>query len=120
MMPSFVTFEKRAYFDYNILIFGVWNYEDISLVYVKGCKDGIVEIEAFEGTLIKSFAEFVEGIFHPESNFARSICDIYKIPLDSFKGVKFVFNDVSLTITKETADAKNIYNEWKKQYKKLH
>lgn len=119
-MPTFVTFEKRAYYNHDILIYGVWNYEEISSVYVKGFKNGFITIEAFEGTPIKAFAEFVAGIFHPQSNFANSVCDMYDISDDLFKGVKFNFNDVNLTVTKENADAKRIYEEWKKKMKMLH
>ena len=119
MLPSHITYDDREYSDHKSLIFDVWNHDDVSSIYVKGYKDGIVTIEAFAGTNIKAFAEFVEGIFHPKANFALSICSVYNAPVESFKGVHFNFNGVELTVTKENANAKRIYEEWKKKLSKL-
>ena len=116
-MPSTVSWEEWS--DRNNLVLGVWNYEHVHSIYVKGYKNGFAKIEPFEGTPIQEFAEFVEGIFHPSSNFALYVCDMYHVPTESFKGIKFLFNGVHLTVTKENANAKKIYEEWKKEIKKM-
>ena len=118
-MPTFVTFERLAIENPNVLIFGVWNYENISEVYVKGFENGMCIIEASPGTIINDFIEFVEGIFHPESNFSLAVCDRYHIPKNTFKGVKFDFNGIKFEITKDNANAKKMLEYWQKQYKEL-
>ena len=119
-MPVFATFEDRAYFNPNIMVLGIWNNEYISSVYVLNCsKNGIITIEAIEDTPIKPFVQFVADIFHPESNFVSTVCDLYKVSTDNFKAIKFEFNGAQLIVSKTNANAQKIYNEWERQIKKI-
>ena len=117
-MPSYIIFEKRSRYNPNILVFGVFNYDDIPSIEVEGFNDGIVTISPPSGAHIKTFLEFVVGIFDSKSNFSRFVCDYLKVPIESFNGVCFEFNKVKLTVTKENADAKKLYKTWWKEAKK--
>lgn len=118
VIPSFVTYEGRARFDHNIFHFAVWNIDGLDDVYIEKCEDGIITIMPPGGTNIKVFADFVSGIFHPKSKFAAFVCEELKVPPEDFVGVRFDFNDVIMTVTKENSDPKLIYKTWYKEMKK--
>ena len=120
LMPTFITFDQRMYSDPDTLIFGVWNYDDIPSIYVKGSKNGIITIEAIEGTNIKSFINLVVGIFLPESNFISTVCHWLGVSVDSFKAVAFDFNGAHLVVNKTTANTEKLYINWKKQIENLN
>lgn len=62
------------------------------------------------------FSEFVEavvGCFNDDSNFGIEVLRTYDCDEnDTFTGIKFTFNGVTLIVTKENADIDVIYNEW--------
>ena len=117
-MASIVTFDKPIYSYPHILVFGVWNYNTLSEVYVNGYQNGIVSIYPPAGTPIKEFVEFVSGIFHPDSNFASAVCEQYNVSSDTFRAIKFEFNEVTITVTKYDSDANHIYQKWYAEMKK--
>ncbi len=103
----------------NTIVFDVWNISGISEVYIEGFKSGIVEICAEEGADIKDFIEFVVGIFEPKSNFVSTIYELYDSPIRNFKGVTFDFNGIKFLVTKENANAKELYKYWDKEVNKM-
>ncbi len=118
-MYSTIIFEKqKTFYEPKMSVFGVFNYDSIPNIDVEYIKDGIVKIYPPAKAHINEFAEFVAGAFDAESNFASVICEHLKVPVDSFKGISFDFNDFHFEITKENANAKWILKEWNKQWKK--
>ena len=111
-VASYITFERQASYDKSILIFGVWNVPSMSNLFVKKYEHGFASISPSGGTNINDFAGFVAGAFHPESNFANAISSMYGEKPDSFKGIHFTFNEVSMTATRDNADAKRIVKEY--------
>jgi hypothetical protein len=118
-MGSIITFSNRSSNYSGVLVFDVWNYGTIPEVFVEGVKDGIFQIDAPIGALITEFLKFVVGIFEPDSNFASFVCEKFGVPESSFKGVSFEFNEVKLTVTKENANADELFKYWKAEIKKL-
>ena len=118
-MPSFVTFSDSSglYKDYKV--FDVWNYNTIPEIFVKRGENGIFIIDSPEDANIHEFLEFVSGIFHPDSNFSLYICHAFSVPIDSFRGVKFDFNNVEITATKDDCDPKKMFDKWYAEQKNL-
>ena len=102
----------------EVYIFDVWNYNIIQEIYVEGYKSGVVLIDPPAGTNIVEFCEFLEGIFLPQSNFIESVCEVYHVSTDTFRGVKSVFNDIPILVSKNTANAKYLYSKWNTEMKK--
>ncbi len=119
MIPTTITFAGRSPYYLNTFVYDVWNYENLSQIYVEGIEDGIVLLDCSEGSDIREFLQFVEGIFHPDSNFALYVCTDLKIPKEDIRGVKFNFNKVDFLVTKENANANTLYEYFKKEFKKI-
>ena len=77
-------------------------------------KDGFVIIEPYAGDNIVDFAEIIAGCFNEDSNFFAKVLQAYDYDASeiTFKGIKFVFNDVPVTVTKENADVEKILQQW--------
>ena len=119
-IPSSVTFRSNTTQNgKKTVILDIWNYSTLSELYVTELCDGIFTIFPSESSNIYEFVQFVEGIFHPNSNFTRYICSAYNVPMEQFKGVKFLFNGPQITVTANNADAKSLLKEWQTQIKKL-
>ena len=55
----------------------------------------------------------VAGCFNDDSNFGAEVLRAYNYDENTtFTSIKFKFNGVTLTVTKENADAEKIYQEW--------
>lgn len=109
----------RVYFE------GIWEHNNISRIFrtigndsirnlwVEGFEDGIVTVDPVAGCNINIFAEAVAGCFNDDSNFGTEVLRAYDCDENAtFTGIKFKFNDVTLIVTKENADADGIYKEW--------
>ena len=105
---------------------GIWKYNSnshtfrmlgdnpISKLWVEGVKDGIVTVEPGSGDRFNDFAEAVVGCFNDDSNFGTEVLRTYDCDEnDTFNGIKFTFNGVTLIVTKENADMDVINKEWK-------
>lgn len=78
---------------------------------VKEFANGIAVLDPFCGTCIDDFAKAVAGCFDEESNF-RKILAAYFNSEDDLSEIKFEFNDVTVSVTKENADPEWIVKEW--------
>ena len=109
----------RVYFE------GIWEYNNTSRIFrtigndsirtlwVESLKDGIVTVNPVGGCTITEFANTVAGCFNDDSNFGAEVLRAYNYDENTtFTGIKFKFNGVTLTVTKENADAEKIYQEW--------
>ena len=95
-------------------IFRTIGNDSIRTLWVKGFEDGIVTVVPVTGCKIDTFAEAVCGCFNDDSNFGTEVLRAYNCDENAtFKGIQFEFNRVTLTVTKENADAERIYQEWK-------
>ena len=109
----------RVYFE------GIWEHNNTSRIFrtigndsirnlwVEGFEDGIVTVDPVAGCNINTFAEAVAGCFNDDSNFGTEVLRAYDCDENAtFTGIKFKFNDVTLIVTKENADADGICKEW--------
>ena len=74
-------------------------------------EDGIVEIDPIYATFIGELAPVVEHLLKDESNFERVLKENFHCN-GVLKGIKFVFNDVPMTVMKENADGIEIVDEY--------
>lgn len=105
---------------------GIWEHNDkthifrtlgnkaIRTLWVEGFENGIATVDPVAGTSIDTFAEAVAGCFNEDSNFGAEVLKAYNCDENTtFIGIKFEFNGVTLTVTKENADKDRIYKDWK-------
>ena len=94
-------------------IFRTIGNNSIRTLWVEGFENGIVTVDPVSGCNIKEFAEAVAGCFNDDSNFGTAVLRAYDCDKNTtFSGIKFEFNGITLTVTKENADAENIFQEW--------
>lgn len=94
-------------------IFRTIGEDKIRTLWVEGFEDGIVTVDPVASCNINTFAEAVAGCFNDDSNFGTEVMRAYDCDENTtFTGIKFEFNGVTLTVTKENADAERIYQEW--------
>ena len=94
-------------------IFRTIGNDSIGTLWVEGFEDGIVTVDPVGGCTITEFAKAVAGCFNDDSNFGTEVLRAYDCDENAtFTGIKFEFNGVTLTVTKETADEERIYQEW--------
>ncbi len=119
--PTMISFvENPPVSSPNNYVFYVWNCRSFSYIHVKDYKDGIALIDPPVGVYKKVFAEFVSGIFHPDSNFSKVVCDALNVPRSSFRGVRFSFKNIEIVVTKENSDADVIYNSWLQKFREIN
>ncbi len=108
----------RIYFD------EIWSYDNqtrifrtnnqrITALWVKDFKDGIAFIDPAPGDDITNFAEVIAGCFTTSSNFDYEVKKAFGCEND-FNSIQFTFNGATVTVTKENADPKSIYEAWDK------
>lgn len=102
----------------------IWDYDKTSRIFrtiapkrdtiwVKSFEDGIATVNPICGCTITEFAETVAGCFADGSNFGDEVLKAFDCEEnDTFTGIKFEFNGVTLVVTKENADKDKIYEEW--------
>ena len=94
-------------------IFRTIGNNSIRTLWVEGFENGIVTVDPVSGCNIKEFAEAVAGCFNDDSNFGTAVLRAYDCDKNTtFSGIKFEFNGITLTVTKENADAEKIFQEW--------
>jgi hypothetical protein len=99
---------EKGYAD--TIIFGT---ETRKWFYVKGFADGIALLNPLCGTNISEFAEVVAGCFDEESNFWEILNTCFESENENeLSEIKFEFNDVTVSVTKENADPEWIVKEW--------
>ena len=110
---TFIYFEGIREYNNSFRIFRTIGNDSIRKIWVKGFEDGIVTVNPVAGCNINTFAEAVAGCFNDDSNFGTEVLRAYDCDENAtFTGIKFEFNGVTLTVTKENADAESIYEEW--------
>ncbi len=82
---------------------------------VSSFEDGIVTINPMCGCMIQTFSETIAGCFEEGSNFSRELFRYFG-EQNTFIGIMFDFNGVTMMVTKENAD--KIYTKWKEAYLK--
>lgn len=93
-----------------IRIFGSSDYWEVTKI-----EEGYVIIEPWIFMDIYKVAEAVAGCFEEESNFIGTVKKYFNFE-GEFKGIKFEFNGIWITVTEEKADADKIVKEY---YEKL-
>ena len=107
---TMVYFNNNFEEDYRILR---TSSKKIEILYVEAFKNGIATISPIGGYNINDFAEVLAGCFEEDSNFASELLRAYECDENTtFKGIQFTFNDATVTVTKENAEASRIYEEW--------
>ena len=87
--------------------------DSILSLCVIGIEDGIVKVVPYNNCSITEVAEVVAGCFNDDSNFGTAVLRAYDCDENAtFTGIKFSFDGVTLTVTKENANAEKIYGEW--------
>lgn len=105
-MATMVYFERIWAYD-GTKIFAT-NKED-EFIWVNSFENGIVMVEPTLGTSISNYAELIAGCFEEESNFASEIISVFECESNTnFIGIQFVFNGVTILVTKENADKEKI------------
>lgn len=107
-----VYFESIWEYNNTSRVFRTIGNDSIRTLWVEGFEDGIVTVDSVGGCTITEFANTVAGCFNDDSNFGAEVLIAYNCDDNTtFTGIKFKFNGVTLTVTKENADAKKIYQE---------
>lgn len=76
------------------------------------------EVTVYAMLDIKTFAKIIAGCFDEKSNFATELLKGYDVHT-TFTSIKFKFNGVLVTVTKENADADKIFDEWKAAFEQM-
>lgn len=109
-----VYYEGICEYDNNTRIFRTLGNDAICDFFVEGFENGIATVNPPVIIRIDNFAEAVAGCFDEDSNFGAEVLEAYNCDENvTFIGIKFEFNGVTLTVTKENADKDRIYKEWK-------
>lgn len=120
---TYVYFEGIWAHDNTILIFRTTGDDFVSTLGVNDFKDGIVTLKPFnviDANGVKKLATTIAGCFNDDSNFGAKVLRAYDCDKNvAFSGIKFEFMGVTLTITKENANAEMIYQEWEAGIKTL-
>ncbi len=109
----------RVYFE------GIWKYDNtshifrtignkaINTLWVESFDNGIVTVGPTTGCTLNDFAEILEGCFNEKSNFGTEVMKAYNCDENTtFTGIRFKFNNVTVTVTKENANKDAILKEW--------
>lgn len=93
-------------------IFWTIGNNSVERLTVENFEDGIVTVTPLACNF-NDFVETVSGCFNDDSNFGTEVLRAYNCnENDTFKGIKFEFNGITLTVTKENADVERIYQDW--------
>lgn len=93
-------------------IFCVTNHLKPDTLLVKNFSDGFATVSPIPRTYIDDFVDLIIGCFDEQSNFPSAIKKVYQCEECEFLGIKFIFNEVTITVTKETADKEKILAEY--------
>lgn len=108
-----VYYEGICEHDNKTRIFRTLGNDAICDFFVEGFENGIATVNPPVIICIDNFAEAVAGCFDEDSNFGTEVLEAYNCDENAtFIGIKFEFNGVTLTVTKENADKDRIYEEW--------
>jgi hypothetical protein len=109
----------QVYFDgiwehnHTSRIFRTIDNDSIRFFWGEGFENGILTVDPSAGCTITEFAKVVAGCFNDDSNFATEVLRAYDCDENAtFAGIRFEFNGVTLTVSKENADAERICEEW--------
>ena len=81
--------------------------------WVTRFENGIATVDPPAGIRIDNFIEAVVGCFDEDSNFGTEVLEAYNCDENAtLIGIKFEFNGVILTVSKENADKDRIYKDW--------
>ena len=108
----FVTVYREA--NNNTLVsMRILNSHKVSCLFVESFQDGYATVQPPKGTYIHDFAEIIAGCLIKDSNFDFEVLKAYNRDVyDAFNGIKFNFNNISITLTKKITDSDEICKKW--------
>lgn len=115
-MATMVYFDEIWGYDKQTRIFRTF---DRDTLLVKSYENGIAVVDPGCGTEITAFAGLVAGCFEVGSNFELELWRAYEFENNvlvedrtALTGIQFDFNGVTVSVTKENANAEQIVAEW--------
>ena len=111
-MVAKVRFVETWKYDKTSRMFVMYNSE---ILWVTSFKNGIATVEPMTGTNIYTYSKLIAGCFEEESNFESELlksfgCDTQNTALT---GIQLKFNNFTMLVTKENADADKIVEAWR-------
>ena len=101
-----VYFESILEYNNTSRIFRTIGNDSIRTLWAEGFEDSIVTVDPVGGCTITEFANTAAGCFNDDSNFGAEVLRAYNCDENTtFTSIKFKFNEVTLTVTKENTDA---------------
>lgn len=86
-------------------------------LFISSFADGIAVAEPDSWLTFGSFldyADIITGCFEEESNFKDVLLESYGLSKDThFHGIRFIYDNVLIFVTKENADKDKLYQFWK-------
>lgn len=84
------------------------------LLEVKSFENGIAIVDPLCGSDIHDFAKLISGCFHKGSNVEKQLKNFFGCDSKTtLNGIQFEFNEVTVLVTKENANARKIVAEWR-------
>lgn len=106
------TIITNRYNDKNIHAFQT-SEPSVDTILVSSFENGIATLKTTCGCILEELVDTVVGCFTDGSNFGDEVITAFDCEEnDTFTGIKFTFNGVTLTVTKENADRDRICKEW--------
>lgn len=88
----------------------------VSCLFVESFEGGFATVQPPKGTYIHDFAEIIVGCLMENSNFPFEVLSGFNHDVcDTFNGIKFKFNNVTITLTRKDTDSDEICKRWEQK-----